>query len=156
MSGYVRKAKLEDAVHLSKIMRKEDISEIKISHNVEPLEGLLSAFQLKNSQVFSIVGSDKDCVGMFGVSDCPFEKRFGVAWMLSSDKLNSDARQFLKESRSWVNVLNEKYDYIYNWVHPDNWVTLKWLQFCGFKPKSKHQYGVNNEEFLLVMREKHV
>lgn len=156
MSGYVREAKLEDAVYLSKRMRDEDVKEIKISHNAEPLESLLSSFQLKNSQVFSIIGTNKDCVGMFGVSDCPFTENFGVAWLLSSDNLNSDARQFLKESRSWVNLLNEKYDYIYNWVHPDNWVTLKWLQFCGFKPKSKHQYGVNNEEFLLVMREKHV
>lgn len=156
MSGHVRQAKLQDAVYLSKHMREEDIKEIKISHNAEPLESLLSSFQLKNSKVFAIVGSNKKCVGMFGVSDCPFTKNFGVAWLLASADLNSDSRQFLKESRSWVNLLNEKYDYIYNWVHPDNWVTLKWLQFCGFKPKSKHQYGVNKEEFLLVMREKNV
>tara|TARA_R100001082_G_scaffold106410_1_gene79267 strand:- start:7439 stop:7909 length:471 start_codon:yes stop_codon:yes gene_type:complete len=156
MSGYVREAALEDAVYLSTCMRQEDVDEIKLSHNVEPLEGLLSSFQLKNSKVFSIIGSNKECVGMFGVSDCPFVEKYGVAWMLSSDSLNADTRQFLKECRGWVNVLNEQYDIIYNWVHPDNWKTLKWLQFCGFKPKTKHKYGINNEEFLLVMREKNV
>ena len=127
MTGHVRKAKLEDAVYLSEHMRPEDIKEIKISHNVKPLEGLLSSFQLKNTKVFAIIGTNKECVAMFGISDCPF-----------------------------VNVLNEEYKIIYNWVHPDNWKTLKWLQFCGFQPKTKHKYGVNNEEFLLVLREKHV
>jgi hypothetical protein len=156
MTGHVRKAKLEDAVYLSEHMRPEDIKEIKISHNVKPLEGLLSSFQLKNTKVFAIIGTNKECVAMFGISDCPFVKDYGVVWLLSSNELNVDTRQFLRECRGWVNVLNEEYKIIYNWVHPDNWKTLKWLQFCGFQPKTKHKYGVNNEEFLLVLREKHV
>ena len=156
MTGYVRQATLKDAVYLSNNMRDQDINEIKISHNINPLEGLLSAFQLKNSKVFTIVGSNKECVGMFGISDCPFVKKFGVVWLLSSDNLNADTKQFIRECKSWVALLNEKYDYIYNWVYPDNWKTLKWLQFCGFKPSLKHKYGVNNEEFLLVMRKKNV
>lgn len=41
MTGYVRKAKPIDAIHLSKIMRKEDVEEIMISHGVKPLAGLL-------------------------------------------------------------------------------------------------------------------
>ena len=52
MTGYVRQATLKDAVYLSNNMREQDINEIKISHNIKPLEGLLSAFQLKNSKVF--------------------------------------------------------------------------------------------------------
>jgi hypothetical protein len=156
MTGYVRKAEPKDAIHLSKIMRKEDIDEIMTSHGVKPLAGLLFSFSLKNSQVYTMIGTNKKCIGMFGVSDCPFVKGYGVVWMLSSDDLLADARQFIKECRKWVDKLNDKYEVIYNWVHPENWKTLKWLQFCGFEPKLKHKYGIKDEEFLLVMRQKNV
>ena len=156
MPGYVRQAKPTAAIHLSKSTRQEDIDEIMVSHGVKPIVGLLSSFELKNSKVYTMVGTNNECIGMFGVSDCPFVKGYGVVWMLSSDELLTDARQFIKECRQWVSKLNEEYKIIYNWVHPENWKTLKWLQFCGFEPKAKRKYGINNEEFLLVMRQKNV
>ena len=156
MVSTVRLATPKDAVYLSNNLRAEDLEEIQSSHNIDPLEGLLECFQLKNSQNYAAINENKECVAMFGVSDCPFVEGFGVVWLLSSDAIQVEKRQFVRESRQWVSQLNNKYSTIYNWVHPNNWKTLKWLQFCGFEPRLKHEYGVNNDEFILIMRTKNV
>ena len=61
---------------------------------------------------------------------------------------------FCKKITKKNTKLNTKYTTIYNWVHPNNWHTLKWLQYCGFEAKLKHKYGVKNEDFILIMRTK--
>lgn len=153
MNTIIRKATKRDAAELSIDLRQEDLDEIQSSHGVDPLEGLLACLKVKNAENYAVVSNDV-CIAMFGVCDCPFVPDFGVVWLLSSDKLRTERKRFIRESREWVQKLNTKYTTIYNWVHPNNWHTLKWLQYCGFEAKLKHKYGVKNEDFILIMRTK--
>ena len=67
---FVREAILEDAIVLSKHIRKLDKLEIKYSHNISPIGALMSAFQTQNGKNYSIVDDDGYVYAMFGVSDC--------------------------------------------------------------------------------------
>tara|TARA_B100001250_G_scaffold411562_1_gene440524 strand:- start:7406 stop:7882 length:477 start_codon:yes stop_codon:yes gene_type:complete len=151
--AYVRNAEIEDAYELSGKLRAEDLNELIIAGNVKPLEALLGGFGGKNTQIYSIINEDK-VVGMFGVGDCPFLPNYGVVWLLGSSEIDSIGRQFLKECRIWIRKMQDRYDVIYNWVYPENWKSLKWLQFCGFEIRAKKPYGIQNEEFYLMIREK--
>ena len=151
--GYVRVATEDDARYLSTKLRATDINELLLSNNTKPLTALLNAFEGKNNRVYSIVFQDK-VIGMFGICDCFYLPKYGVVWLLGSDEISKVGRQFLKECKLWVNKMHKDYNIIYNWVHPDNWKSLKWLQYCGFEIKLKQEYGINGEIFYLMMREK--
>ena len=45
---------------------------------------------------------------MFGVSDCVNGTNYGVPWMLTQS-IKSISKEFLRECRTWVDHLGEKY-----------------------------------------------
>ncbi|BAQ94047.1 putative acetyltransferase [uncultured phage_MedDCM-OCT-S28-C10] len=150
----VRKAKITDAVSLSKNLKALDKLEIKYSHDDEPIDALMSCFDQQSAENFSIVAHDGEIYGMFGVNDDPELEGYGVVWLLSSSKLQKFPISFFKESKKWIEKLHTKYDYIYNFVYEKNWQSLKWLQLCGFKPIASKKIGKYNKKFILIMRSK--
>ena len=54
-----------------------------------------------------------------------------------SEELKKFPRRFYTESKYWLDVLQQDYEIIYNYVYEKNWLSLKWLQLCGFKPVKK-------------------
>ena len=153
MVAWVRDAKLADAYELSHNLREIDIEELNAGSDTSPIDALLGGFGGKGTKTKTIINEDK-VIGMFGVGDCPHYEEYGVIWLLGSDGIDKINKQFLKESRRYVNDLQEPYKVVYNWVHPANWKSLKWLQFCGFEVREKRKIGIKNQEFYLMIREK--
>ncbi len=56
--GYVRKAKLNDAIELAPKMRPADVLEIKRSDDTSPLEALIIPFTLEHSKTYSIMSQN--------------------------------------------------------------------------------------------------
>jgi hypothetical protein len=153
MVGWVRDSTLADAYILSKNLRDIDIEELEAASNTSPLDALLGGFGGKGTKTKTIINHD-EVIGMFGVGDCPHLENYGVIWLLGSDGIDKVKRQFLRECRAYVEDLQKPYEVVYNWVHPANWKSLKWLQFCGFEIRDKRKLGIKNQEFYLMMREK--
>tara|TARA_Y100000361_G_C11121272_1_gene323351 strand:- start:458 stop:946 length:489 start_codon:yes stop_codon:yes gene_type:complete len=152
---YVRPAILKDALELAPNMRKDDRAEIMASDNMSPLQALVVPFTIKGARIYSIIGTKEEgVIGMFG-STPSTEPDFGIAWLLSSDKLaKNHARQFLKECPYWVAQMGEGYKHLYNFVDKRNWVALKWLQLLGFTAREEFPtYGHKQIPFLLMMKE---
>ena len=151
---YVRKAVPKDAVYLALDMRKLDKLEIKYSHNIEPLDAVMSCLNLKNAKNYTITDDHGVIYGMFGVSDCPMQPRQGVVWLLCSDFIKSIPNSFYRECKSWINHLAEDYDSIYNFVYEKNWLALKWLQLSGFTVAKKLKVGPYKKNFYLIVKDK--
>jgi hypothetical protein len=152
---YVRPAILKDALELAPNMRKDDRAEIMASDNMSPLQALVVPFTIKGARIYSIIGTKEEgVIGMFG-STPSSEPDFGIAWLLSSDKLaKNHARQFLKECPYWVAQMGKGYKHLYNFVDKRNWVALKWLQLLGFTAREEFPtYGHKQIPFLLMMKE---
>jgi len=152
--NYVRKAIIADALELSPKIRKGDREEIMASEGISPLRALVTPFTYDNAKIYSIIGTkDEGVIGMFGSNPTQLPE-YGVAWLLSSEKLFKHTKQFIKECPYWVSQMSEGYEYLYNFVDKRNWKSLKWLQFLGFEPKEElQQYGVGKMPFLLMMKE---
>ena len=93
--AYVRDAKLADVLVLSKIMRKADREEILASDGVSALEALVTPFTVDGAKNFTIIGTgDQGVIGMFGCVPT-VDKEYGCAWLLQSDDLLKNRKQFL-------------------------------------------------------------
>lgn len=148
----IRKAKIEDAVHLAKDMKKMDKLECKYLIDETPLDSLLCCFNQTDAENYTIVDKKGYVYGMFGVNKDTELDGYGIVWLLSSAKLQKFPVAFFKQSRQWIEKLHKNYEHIYNFVFEENWQSLKWLQLCGFKPIGTKKLGNYNKTFILIMR----
>jgi hypothetical protein len=154
MQRCVRKANIGDAIRLAPKLRLEDVWEIKSSHNVTALEGLLYPFSQKNHKTYAIIGDEEEgTIGMFGVVPSE-DKEYGVAWLLSSLELMNHIKQFLKECPYWIEEMEKDYKYLFNYVHEKNKMSIRWLKHFGFKYISEGAYGVRGDNFYYMLKEK--
>ena len=148
-TSHVRQSVLSDAIELSKIISQADLDEIEISTDQSPLECLIEPFtQPDRYQTYSLIGNEGEVVGMFGINVD------GVVWMISSDLLYSKyLRQFLQQTRHWINVVQGSHNVIYNYVDPRNRRSLMWLQYVGFEISPQTQpHGPWGHPFHLIYR----
>lgn len=150
--GYHRPSKYGDCKVLAPKLRDEDKTEVWASHGLEPLPALQFSF-LSSEEARTIIGDNKDIIGMFGV--CNDKNGIGTPWLLMSDEIynRSHARQFVPESKRWVNSIQERYKVLVNFVDKDNDRAIKWLRLLGFTFISLHEnYGVNPKPFYEFVR----
>jgi len=117
-------------------MREADRIEIACMGH-EPKESLLTSFEQDDVTLTAI---DKDNVpfAMFGVGQVA-----GMAyiWLLGTDALLDNSYNFIKASRKYVQLFTEPYGCVFNFVHKDNELALRWLRFCGAKFIRKHEFS---------------
>ena len=150
--GYVRDADPKDAFVLAPKVREIDCLEIEAVAQTNPYNALVTSFKLPGSQVYSIVRNDGDILGMFGVGDCSILKNYGTPWLIASDDLLPHAKEFLRNCRPWVKKLESNYHCLYNFIHKNNKIAMRWLQWCGFEVQNQKIYSISNEEFYLFVR----
>jgi len=136
----IRKTISEDIDYLAPRLRYEDKREILDSVGQNPYQALRDGFN--NSQICLTIVDDKDIpVGMFGVGS------EGNIWLLASPEIKRIRFSFLRESKKVVNLLNKKYQILWNYVDCRNNLHLRWLKWCGFSFLRKINYGVNQKPF---------
>jgi|TARA_Y100000817_G_scaffold216049_1_gene169946 hypothetical protein len=52
-------------------------------------------------------------------------------WMLGSPEVDAYSKDFIKHCRKWVWALTELYGQVSNYIHAENFICLKWLEWCG-------------------------
>lgn len=67
-------------------------------------------------------------------------------WMLATDDVKNNGYDFVKASRSWINILSKPYGSVTNCVHESNKDSIRWLKFCGAIFTRKLTF--NQEPFL--------
>ena len=128
--AYYRTAKLEDIEELADNLRAEDRLEVFCSHGYGPKQALTYSFGT-SKECNSIIDDGERVIGMFGFGVTP-DNKSAIPWLLASDELSKIAKQFLPESKAWVDRVVEPYDYVFNYVHASNRKSIKWLKWLGF------------------------
>lgn len=153
---YLRPATIEDAIALSKNLRAEDEAEVKAMTGGTTLDALTHGV-LASDLPISIVDEDGQILGMFGAVTALNRPKIGTVWMLASPDILKYRRRFARESKQWIEALQEHYDILFNVVDERNTVHLRWLQWCGFTFIQRHpEFGIENRPFIEFVRIKHV
>ncbi len=116
---------------LASRLRESDKQEIKASSDLEPLEGLTRS--VEHSPICYTIMEGKLPIGIFGTA--PDENNTALIWMLASDDLKRHSRQFIRESKIYIQDLHKESnaDLLWNLTDKRNTVHHKWLKWCGFK-----------------------
>lgn len=143
--AYYRDAALEDCAILAPKMRQQDAKEVWHSNGASPLEALVMSFK-DCEENHTIIDDEGEVIGMFGCGTV-HNTRIGVPWLLASDKLPKITKQFLPQSKEWIESLHDRHDMLFNYVHAENRISIRWLKWMGFKFLPKTLYGTNPDDF---------
>lgn len=151
MTAYYRPATLDDVYVLAPKLRQADVQEVKDASGLSALDALLLSVEA-SSEALSIIATDGEVVGMFGV--CPtVEADMGIPWLLCSDRLPEVRKEFIPQSAEWVIEVNKKYPVLFNYVAKDNKVAIRWLKHLGFNfTQLIENYGVGKKPFYEFVR----
>ncbi len=144
-------AQIEHIDQLVSSIRAADVAELKAIGNLDPEVALKMSFCLSTHVYTWLVG---DKVGaVFGVAPIDGQPGTASVWMIGSDLIRTEKRFFIENSRRCIDHCNTLYPLLENYVHPNNRLVIRWLEWCGFEFDEPEPYGSNGELFLPFHRE---
>lgn len=69
---------------------------------------------------------------MFGIGDLNILAGVGAPWLLGTNELEANARDFLRMSRDFKDQLLRRYSILRNFVDVRNTASIRWLEWLGF------------------------
>lgn len=125
----IRTATKDDVYYIAEHMRQADITELRLSHSFEPSEVVRNSYSHSLWTKCALV--DGRPAVLYGVSPA-LEPDCGVPWMLATDDILKIKKEFLDGSKSEVDAMRKTYRVLFNQVHKDNHIAIKWLRWLGF------------------------
>lgn len=110
-------------------LRLADILELRAGTGHTPVEAL--NFSAQASELLWAIEDNGRCEGLFGLAYGAED--VGIPWLLASEELEKFARQFLRQSRHYVNEMQSRYPVLTNVVDARHVSAQRWLEWCGFK-----------------------
>jgi hypothetical protein len=148
----IRPATMADAEDLAPRMRSADAAEVMASSGFSPIEALTDCLE-KSDEAWSVFfGGELGC--MWGV--VPFcveevdrvtETRLGCAWLLTSDVIEKNRREFWDTCRQILPALLNRWDVIYNAIDCRHTKALAWGVRLGFRFERPEPWGVEGRDF---------
>lgn len=123
-----RPALERDIEDIAASMRPADMREVEAISGQTPREALEHSFEL-SSLCRTLCYRDTPLI-MYGT--CEVSEFSGVVWGLGSTALDDHVMGFLRVSKAEVETLQAHYEQIFNFVHADNELHLKWVEYVGF------------------------
>lgn len=130
-------------------LRAEDAEEI-YAYGGTPEQMLYES--LHNSTLAWSIMDDGHCIGMFGVGAKNTLSLTGIPWLLGSDGIKKVWLQFLKQCRFYLDIMNDIYPVLENWVDAKYETSLKWARWLGFTVDDPMPYGMFNKPFCRIER----
>ena len=142
----VRSSVEADVEYLKDKLRDSDVQEVWKSHNHTPEQALRVSLE-KSTLSFTIENNDR-VVGMFGVTPETLLGDKGIVWFLGSNDIENIKMRFLRNCKSFVNIMLNHYGLLYNFVDTCNTSSIAWLKFLGAKFGETVEYGVEKQPFM--------
>lgn len=120
------------------------------SNGFSSFEGLNRSLQVSEKAWVGFNGHTP--FGFWGVAK--IEDRIGSPWFLGTDTMMESSKTVAHRTRFYVNEFFENYDFLYNYVHEENVVSMRWLKWIGFVLEEPKPYGIKGDMFRRFMLSK--
>ncbi len=142
------KAEWQHIAPIAENLRDADILEIRLSSNKTPLQAVSEGFE-QSIMVWTGMYGDVP-IGMFGLCSLTILGNTGVPWLLGTDEMMKIRRQFLTDSKPYIDQMLSIHPRLVNFVHVDNSAGIRWLHWLGFDmqpPVKAGPYGALFHKF---------
>lgn len=118
------------ARHLAENLREQDREEVAASSGMDPKASVALSLLL-SKRAYAILGRDGDPVAIFGAAPHPLPG-VGVVWMLGTDGILTEAHSIARQTRRYMNELQQEFPVLWNYVDERNTVSMRWLKWAGY------------------------
>jgi hypothetical protein len=132
-------------IELSETMREADKDEVWATGHFTPLEALTLGKVTSREVMTGLADGVVLCI--FGVAQHVILSDKGIPWMLTSDELPKHAVAVLRANRRWIQEMQLKYLFLYNYVDVRNHAAVRWLSWLGFQLFAPEPFGVDKLPF---------
>nr|WP_294850037.1 hypothetical protein [uncultured Sphingomonas sp.] len=133
-------------------LRRCDLDEIEAMAGTTAERALKDSLAI-SSHSYAITSQGGGVIAMFGAAPSPLPG-VGIVWMLGSDDIQTEALGIARRTRRYFNELNEPYPILWNYIDDRNKVSMKWLEWGGFKLVRETHFGPHL--FHIFIRTTHV
>jgi hypothetical protein len=127
----VRAPTPEDLAWLAEHLRDQDLAELQAAGWDDPHQALIASVA-RSKQTFLAV-ADGLPAALFGCAEYgSLLAPVGVPWMLGTDAVARHRRVLQRWARRYIEAMLQEYPRLFNAVHAENTVSVRWLQALGF------------------------
>ena len=126
----IREATPEDICYIADHLRMADQIEIRLAQSEEPAVAVRACCLDSNWARCALV--DGVPTVLYGVNSTDIPE-CGSPWMIGTDDIAKIGRQVLAGSREGIAEMRQAYRFLFNQVHRDNAISIKWLKWLGFQ-----------------------
>ncbi len=128
-TGYeVAPTTLRDITCLAPRLRKQDADEIYALRGMQPLEALTECYRSSHRCITARFNGN--AYAMFGT--VRVDDDHANIWLLGSHEIKHHRREFLKQSRRWLDELHAEFVTLSNHVDARNTEHIRWIRWLGF------------------------
>ena len=124
-------------------MRQADVDEIWASNHYTPVEALTAGWNKSYRSVIVTV-NDEPCV-MLGLVIHDILTGTGVPWLLGTNNALKYKRHFITQVPDVIDEMLDICPILFNYVHVDNKISIRWLKHIGFIFDEPVPYGCDDE-----------
>jgi hypothetical protein len=151
MTTRITHATPADARRLAAVLRETDRRELRVT-NKEPFYVILENAIMVSTVALSGSYNGQVCA-LFGCA--PIHGPHGSIWLLASEDIYKFRKEFMKLSRTYVEVFHNFYPLLGNWVDDRNRTSQAWLRRLGFKAVDHCKRGDDRTPFTYYLSERH-
>ena len=126
-------------------MRQADADEVWVSSHQTPIEALLEGWKASDFAVIVTVDGEP-CV-MMGLVIRDILTGAGVPWLLGTENALKHKRHFIAQVPAVIDEMLTACPRLFNYVHAENKVSIRWLKRIGFTIDDPMPYGLDEELF---------
>jgi len=150
-SPYVIPFETEHAQMLVENLRASDLQEIQAMTDA-PVEEVMLHSCSGGDYIRTIMFPGNTIGGIFGVGEV-IQGLLGAVWLLGTPALDEKPMRLLRHSRHYVDIMNNLYPILFNYVDARNLISIRWLMWCGFTMIKYHErMGVQHLPFYEFAR----
>ncbi len=145
MNWQMTACKQEHLPSIAAKMREADRREVWASQRHRPLEALEASLALSDLAWCALI--DGQPALAFGCARLgSLLSTTGSPWLLATAKIYQLRTAFLRQSRAYLALMQERYARLENLVHAENRLSLRWLAWLGFTLEKEPRLS-NGEKF---------
>lgn len=105
----------------------EELKAAGLEYSVEPFRSAI-----EGGRFLGAIWSHHAPVAAFGCIAHVLDEKIGIPWMIATPEFRLHPREAMALSRQQVDLMQGAFDWLYNLVHCEHLVAIRWLMWLGF------------------------